>query len=374
MNKYFLLSAFLIFSLISSAQEKKDPTILTIAGENIPKSEFERVFKKNNNKDSTYDRKSIDDYLQLYINYKLKVKEALELGMDTVKTFIDELGGYRKQLAQPYLVDKQVGENLLHEAYDRMKADVKASHILIKCDPNALPKDTTDAYNKAMKIRTEIVKGADFVKTAKKYSEDPSVKDNDGDLGFFTSLQMVYPFESACYNLKPGEISMPVRTRFGYHIIKVTETRPAQGEVKVAHIMIKAGAAVNHDDSAKAVQKINEIYSKLKAGESFEDLAKQFSEDQSTAKSGGLLPAFGTGRMVPEFEKAAFALKKTGDFSEPVKTTSGWYIIKLVERKGIGSYEEVQSELKQRIQKDSRSELSKSTMIARIKTDRRAHV
>ena len=367
MNKYFLLSALLISSLISFAQEKKDPIILTIAGENVPKSEFERVFKKNNNKDSTYDKKAVDDYLQLYINYKLKVKEALELGMDTAKAFIEELGGYRKQLSQPYLVDKQVGENLLREAYDRMKKDVRVIHILIKCDQNALPKDTTDAFNKAMKVRSEIIKGADFETLAKKYSDDPSVKDNGGDLGFFTALQMVYPFESSAYSLNKDEISMPVRTRFGYHIIKALDSRAAQGEVKVAHIMIKAVAGTNADDSLRAVQKINEIYKKLKAGDVFEDLAKQFSEDQSSAKSGGVLPSFGTGRMVPEFEKAAFALKNNGDFSEPVKTSYGWYIIKLLEKKGIGSYEEVQAELKQKIQKDSRSELSKASMIARIK-------
>ena len=367
MNKYFLLSALLISSLISFAQEKKDPIILTIAGENVPKSEFERVFKKNNNKDSTYDKKAVDDYLQLYINYKLKVKEALELGMDTAKAFIDELGGYRKQLSQPYLVDKQVGENLLREAYDRLKKDVRVSHVLIKCDQNALPKDTTDAFNKAMKVRSEIIKGADFETSVKKYSDEPTAKVNGGDLGFFTALQMVYPFESVAYALKKDEISMPVRTRFGYHIIKAIDSRPAQGEVKVAHIVIKAGVGINADDSLRAVQKINEIYKKLKAGDVFDDLVKQFSEDQSSAKSGGALPSFGTGRMVPEFEKAAFALKSIGDFSEPVKTSNGWHIIKLLEKKEIGSYEEIQGELKQKIQKDSRSELSKASMIARIK-------
>ena len=368
MNKYFLLSAFLISSLFSFAQEKKDQTILTIAGELVPKSEFERVFKKNNNKDSVYDKKAIDDYLQLYINYKLKVKEALELGMDTVKSFIDELGGYRKQLSQPYLVDKKVGENLLSEAYERMKTDVRASHVLIKCDPNTLPKDTTVAYNKAMKVRSEIIKGADFVATAKKYSDDPSVKDNGGDLGYFTSMQMVYPFESAAFTLNTGETSLPVRTRFGYHIIKVTEKRPAQGEIKVSHIMIKSGIGISSEDSIKALQKVNEISVKLKSGSNFEDLAKQYSEDQSSAKSGGQLPSFGTGRMVPEFEMAAFALKANGDISEPIKTSYGWHIIKLLEKKGIGTYEEVQSDLKQKIQKDSRSELSKSSMISRIKS------
>ncbi len=368
MNKYFFLSVFLFSCLISLAQVKNDPVILTIAGENVPKSEFERVFKKNNTKENNYDKKAVEDYLQLYINYKLKVKEALELGMDTAKSFVDELSGYRKQLAQPYLVDKQVSENLIREAYDRMKTDVRAVHILIKCDQNALPKDTIEAYNKAMKIRGELLKGADFTASARKYSDDPSVKDNGGDLGFFTSLQMVYPFESAAYSLKAGEISMPVRTRFGYHILKTVETRPAQGEVKVAHIAIRSAPNANQEDSLKSYQKIKEIYDKLKAGEKFEDLARQYSEDQSSAKSGGVLPVFGTGRMVPEFEKAAFSLKNPDDFSEPVKTSYGWHIVKLIEKKGIGSFESVQSDLKQKIQKDSRSELSKSSMINRIKT------
>jgi peptidyl-prolyl cis-trans isomerase SurA len=366
MKKHLVLFALLVGFIVGRAQEK-DPVILTIAGENIPKSEFERVFRKNNNKDSTYDKKAVEDYLQLYINYKLKVKEALELGMDTVKSFKDELGGYRKQLAQPYLVDKEVNESLLREAYDRMKTDVRASHILIKCPPNALPKDTIEAYNKAMKIRAEIMKTGDFTTAAKKYSEDEALKDVGGDLGFFTSMQMVYPFESAAYKMKPGEISMPVRTRFGYHLIKLTETRQAQGEVKVAHIMVKAAQNASPEDSAKAYQKIKEIADKLRAGEKFEDLAKQYSEDASSAKNGGALPPFGTGRMVPEFERAAFALTTTGAYSDPVRTAYGWHIIKLIERKGIGSFEEVQADLKQKVQKDSRSELSKTSMIERIK-------
>ncbi|MBL0063800.1 MAG: peptidylprolyl isomerase [Bacteroidetes bacterium] len=369
MNKNLFLSAllFLSMSVAGIAQDKSDPVILNIAGENIPKSEFERVFKKNNTKETTFDKKAVNEYLQLYINYKLKVREALELGMDTAKSFVDELGGYRKQLAQPYLVDKDVSENLLKEAYARMKTDLRASHILIKCDQNALPKDTIEAYNKAMKVRGELLKGADFTASAKKYSDDPSAKDNGGDLGYFSAMQMVYPFESAAYNTKNGEISAPVRTRFGYHIIKVTDSRPAQGEVKVAHIMVKVAANAKEDDSTKAVQKINEIYTKLKAGEKFEDLARQFSDDQSSAKNGGLLPMFGTGRMVPEFEKAAFALKTAGDYSEPVRTSYGWHIIKLIEKKSLGTYEELQADLKQKVQKDSRSELSKSSMISRIK-------
>ena len=369
MKRKLFLSAVLIFGLQATifAQANTDAVILKIANEPISKSEFERVFKKNNTKETSFDKKAVNEYLQLYINYKLKVREALELGMDTAKAFKDELAGSRKQLAQPYLVDKDVTDKLLHEAYDHMKRDVRTSHILVKCDINALPSDTFFAFNKAMKIRSELVKGTDFATLAKRSSDDPSVKDNGGDLGYFSALQMVYPFENAAFILKKDEISMPVRTRFGYHIIKLVDSRPAQGEVKVEHIMIKAGASVKGEDSVKAAAKINEIYTKLQAGEKFEDLARQFSEDQTSAKNGGVLPTFGTGRMVPEFEMAAFALKYPSDYSKPIKTSYGWHIIKLLETKPLGKYEELQAELKQKVQKDSRSELSRASLIARVK-------
>lgn len=366
MKKVLLFTVLVLFAA-SGVYSQSDPVILTIAGENVPKSEFERVFKKNNTKDSAFSKKAVEDYLQLYINYKLKVKEAVELGMDTNKSFTDELAGYRKQLAQPYLVDKQVSENLLREAYERLKTDIRASHILIKCDQNALPKDTMEAFNKALKVRGEVVKGADFAAAARKHSDDPSAKDNGGDLGYFTALQMVYPFESAVYALKENETSQPVRTRFGYHIIRVTERRPSHGEVKVAHIMVKTPQNMKAEDSTKAHQKVNEIYAKLKAGEKFEDLVKQFSDDQTSAKNGGVLPMFGTGRMVPEFERAAFALKYPGDLSEPIRTSYGWHIIKLLETKPLAKYEELLPDLKQRVQKDSRSDLSRTSLIDRVK-------
>ena len=367
-NLFLVLITLFSFNNFLVAQSDKDPVILNIAGENIPRSEFERVFKKNNNKETDYSLKAVTEYLQLYINYKLKVRESLELGMDTVQAFKDELAGYRKQLAQPYLVDKDVSENLLKEAYQRMKTDIRASHILIKCELGALPKDTIEAYNKALKVRAELTKGADFNTTAKKYSEDPSAKDNAGDLGYFSSMQMVYPFESAAFATKVGDVSQPVRTRFGYHIIKVTDSRPAQGEVRVGHIMVKVPAGANVEDSTKAIQKINEIYTKLKAGERFDDLARQFSDDPSSAKSGGNLPMFGTGRMVPEFEKAAFDLKELNDYTQPVRTSYGWHIIRLLEKKSLGTYEELQAELKQKVQKDSRSDLSRTSMISKIKS------
>ncbi len=346
-----------------------DPVLLNVAGTNVTRSEFERVYYKNNNQENSNDEKSIREYLNLYVNYKLKVKEAEALKMDTSAAFRDELTGYRKQLAQPYLTDKDVNDVLIKEAYDRLQKDVKASHILIKLSPDALPKDTLAAFNRISKIRERILKGADFAKTARDSSEDPSAKENNGDLGYFTGLQMVYPFETAAYTTKPGQISMPVRTRFGYHIIKVEDIRSAVGEIHTAHIMVRTAATDADSLKAEAKRKIEEIYAKYKAGSKFEDLASQYSDDKGSATNGGALPWFGTGKMVPEFEKTAFALAKDGDVSEPVQTAYGWHIIKRLEKRAMPSFDDKKNELKTQIMRDSRSEMGKSTLIEKVKKE-----
>jgi peptidyl-prolyl cis-trans isomerase SurA len=275
----FLLMSFAFCPLLIKAQEATSPILMTIAGTPVSKAEFEKVYRKNNNKEGAYDMKDVREYLDLYINYKLKVKEAEEEKLDTSQAFLNELKGYRKQLAQPYMTDKEVTDALIKEAYDRLQKDVRASHILLNLALDALPKDTLATYNRAIKIRDLIMKGADFAKVARDSSNDPSAKENGGDLGYFTGMQMVYPFESAAYNTKPGQVSMPVRTKFGYHLIKVVDVRDAQGEIKVAHIMIKAPSNAPDSVAKPAKAKIDEIYQKLKSGEKFEDLATKFSDD-----------------------------------------------------------------------------------------------
>lgn len=377
MNKAtFAKSLVLPFTLLAintiTAQNKnKDAVLMTIGQDKVTVAEFETVYKKNNTKEATNDAKSLNDYVDLFVNFKLKVREAEELKLDTAKSFRDELAGYRKQLAQPYLTDKDVNEKLLKETYDRLQEDVHASHILVKVPEGALPKDTLEAYNKIMKIRTRILKGEGFNKVAaeKGISDDPSAKDNGGDLGYFTALQMVYPFESAAYSTKVGDVSMPVRTRFGYHIIKVSDRRKAQGEVLVAHIMVKTPPNMTKEDSINAHSKINEIYSKLKAGAKFEELATQFSDDKTSAKKGGELMWFGTNKMPMEFEKASFALKNKNDISEPVKTKYGWHVIRLVDKRGLASFDVMKNELKDKVTKDSRSQAGRASLIAKIKAE-----
>lgn len=353
----------------ATATATGDPVLLTVAGDNIPRSEFDRVFRKNNNKDSTYDEKAVREYLDLYINYKLKVKEAEAQKLDTSETFITELAGYRKQLAQPYLTDKEVSENLIKEAYERLKKDVHASHILLKVNQDALPKDTLAAFNRITKIRDMIMKGADFSKVARDSSEDPSAKDNGGDLGYFTGMQMVYPFETAAFTTKAGQISPPVRTRFGYHLIKVIDTRAAQGEIHTAHIMVKLPKEANDSASKAAKAKIDEAYSKLQKGIAWDSLVNQYSDDKTSAKKAGELSWFGTGKMVPEFEHAAFDLKKDGEYSPPVKTNYGWHIIKRLEKRDVPAFDDKKGELKQAIMRDSRNDMSKTSMVNKIKKD-----
>ncbi len=354
---------------------KAEPVLMTIGNTKVTVAEFENVFHKNNSKEGAPDAKSLSEYVDLFINFKLKVKEAEEMGLDTAKSFKEELGGYRKQLAQPYLTDKDVNEKLLRETYDRMQEDVHASHILVKVSESALPKDTLEAYNKIMKIRARIIKGEDFNKVAaeKGISDDPSAKDNGGDLGYFTSLQMVYPFESAAYKTKTGEVSMPVRTRYGYHIIKVVERRQAQGEVLAAHIMVKTTPNMSKEDSLNAYTKITEIYNKLKAGSKFEELAAEFSDDKSTAKKGGELPWFGTGKMPLEFEKVAFSLKEKGVYSQPMRTKYGWHVVKLLDKRGLASFDDLKNELKAKVTKDSRSQAGRASLIAKVKAEYKFH-
>ncbi len=361
-----MASGILLGSLNLMAQNN-DPVLLTVDGQKITLAEFEAVYKKNN-RNEVVDREDLEIYLELYINFRLKVREAEELGLDTIRKFIEELKGYQKQLAKPYLTDKEVTGKLIQEAYDRKQQDVHAAHILLKIGPDALPKDTVEMHSRIMGLR-KLAKKGDFAALAREHSEDPSARDNGGDLGWFSVLRMVYPFECAAYNTPIGEVSMPIRTRFGYHIIKSLGKRDAQGEISAAHIMIKTGKDASEADIAKAKEKAMEVKAILDKGESFENTAKKYSEDKGSSNKGGALPQFGTGRMVPAFEKAAFGLENDGDISEPVLTDYGWHIIKRLERHPIPTFEESEKDLSAKVAKDSRSQMSRNSVLNRVRKE-----
>lgn len=370
--KLLLAHAVLVLmAILSLAQSPaKDQVLFTFGGNPVSLGEFDYVYRKNNiNDDNAYSQKSLEEYLELYINFRLKVKEAESLGMDTLRSIMDELKGYREQLAKSYLQDREVTDKLLQEAYERMRYEIRASHILVKVEGNGLPADTLKAYKLALELMKRAEKGEDFEKLAREHSADPSVKDNGGDLGYFSVMQTVYPFETAAYNTPVGKITMPVKSKFGYHVIKVLDRRPAQGKINVAHILVKIPDDATPAQIEESKKKADEIYQQLKAGASFEEMARKNSEDKLSAGKGGVLPEFSTGKMVMEFEKAAFALQHDGDISEPVKTDYGWHIIKRISKPGIPTFEEAKADLKKRIERDSRSALATEVLVNRIKKE-----
>jgi len=368
-NKLIL---YLIFSLITSSygfsQTLSSETLFRIGNENITAGEFMRIYKKNSKTGQETLPTSVDDYLKLYSIFKLKVHEAILNGNDTVSAFLKELNGYRDQLAKPYLTDQQTIDGLTKEAYERMQSDVDASHILIRVARDADPADTLKAYQKIIKIRERLLAGEDFEKIARATSDDPSVRNNGGHLGYFTVFQMVYPFETAAYHTQPGEITMPVRTRFGYHLIKVNGIRKDPGTIKVAHIMIAVPRNSSNEKEKKAKEKVDLIYNQLKEGSDFAALATKYSDDYNSAKNGGDLPWFGTGRMIPEFANAAFKLQKNGEISVPIKTSYGWHIIKRIDQKRNGSFNEEKAGLEKKIFSSEREKEAKSSFFQKLRS------
>lgn len=369
MKKQLILVLSVLFSIQLSAQN--DNSVIEIDGKKVSKSEFLQIYLKNNNAPK-YDQQSLDEYMELFKKFKLKVAEAEALGYDTIPKLKKELEGYRKQLAQPYLIDSSQNSYLVNQAYERMKTEIRASHILIRVEENALPEDTLRAYNKIMALKKRIEAGEDFAAVAKSKggSEDPSAQRNNGDLGFFTAFQMVYQFEEAAYTTPVGSISNPVRTKYGYHILKIADQRPARGTMKAAHIMIAVAKDAPEEEKLSAQKKVDEIYAKLKNGESFATLASEFSDDGQTAEKGGELPLFGTGtttRMVPEFEEAAFALKNDNDISQPVKTDVGFHIIKRLQWTPLRTFAELKKEIQSKVNKDDRAISTQLSFITKMK-------
>lgn len=369
MNKIIVLALGLVIGSFAMGQE--DPVLMEINGDKVTKSEFLQIYLKNNN-DPKYDKASLDEYMELFKKFKLKVAEAEALGYDTIPSLVKELAGYRDQLALPYLVDSAKNNELVEEAYTRLGQEIRASHILIRVGENASPEDTLKAYNKIEDLRKRIVGGEDFttVAKAKGGSEDPSVAQNGGDLGYFTAFQMVYPFENAAYNTKVNEVSGIVRTKFGYHILKVFDKRDSRGTISAAHIMIVVDKKAGKEEVLAADEKINEIYAKLKGGEDFATLAQQYSDDVTTKNKGGNLPLFGSGsqqRMVPKFEDMAFALKNDGDYSVPFKTDYGYHIVKRNEVNPLRTLDELRKELQNKVNRDLRGQSTQASFIAKLK-------
>lgn len=366
MKKRFAFIATLLLFMSGYAQNN-DPIVMTIDGKDIKRSEFEYIYNKNN-QNSENDKKSLDEYVDLFINFKLKVAEAEAAGIDTTKSFRDELGNYRKQLAKSYLRDKATDEEQVKTIYERMKEYIRASHILITCQETASPADTLKAYNTAMQAYNEAIGGTPFEEVAKKYSQDPSVAKNGGDLGYFTSMQMIMPFEDKAYSMQIGEISQPVRTRFGYHVIKLTGRRPSDGKVLVAHIFKQIPQNMAQSQVDKLEQQMDSIYNALEAGADFAKMASQFSDDKGSAMRGGELPWFGRRQTIEEFEDKAFAMKN-GEISKPFRSMLGIHIIKKINHKDIEPFEEKKNEIEQMLYRFGLDNKGEQALVERLKKE-----
>ncbi len=363
--KYFRFYNFVfLFFFTQIIFSQNGEKLMNINGKDIYTSEFENLYTKNLElvQDST--QKDIDNYRDLFIDFKLELEDAYRKKYDTISSFKRELKQYRDELAKKYLTDEEIIDSLTQEAYNRMKEDIKVAHILIKLPSNASAKDTLKAYKRIMEIYKKAKSGEDFNRLAKQYSQDPSARVNEGELGYINIFHTVYPFETAAYNTPVGEISKPVRTKFGYHIIKVEDKRKARGEIEVAHIFIRE----KNGDLLAAKNKIDEIYQKvIDNEESFEKLAKKYSEDKSSARMGGRLRRFGIREMIPEFEEKAFSLKKEGEVSKPFKSRYGWHIIKLIKKYPVPEYDSIKEDLKIRVSRDERAKMGEEKLLKKIK-------
>lgn len=362
MKKLLLIIAAVAVPVTGVAQE-----LFRVGTKTVSKAEFEYVYGKNKDVGANIDPKTESEYLDLYVQFKRKVAAAEAMGRDTMPSFVSEYNGYYKQLLKPYLTDKNVDERLVEEAYERMQWDVRASHIMVDCAENALPSDTLKAYKNIMAIKDRLDRGEPFTQLAA-LSTDTYSAERGGDLGWFTVFGMVYPFESAVYNAPEGQVVGPIRTQFGYHLIQVTGKRPARHTMQAAHILI---LDTESEPNPEAKQQIEEIYSKLQAGEPFAAAAMKYSEDPTTAKQGGRLAPFGINQMLPEFEDAAFALTDDGTYSAPFKTKLGWHIVMRVGRNPLPGRQEAERQLAQKIRRDERSNASQKAYVERLKREYR---
>ena len=365
-RSYYFIIMLYLFPVVCQAQDLNTKILITVDGNKVQAGEFIRMYKKSIEPGKTLD---IDGYLQQFIVFKLKVTEALREGYDTTRSFRNELNGYRNQLAQNYLTDTQTKEKLLKKAYQRSLTEINAWHILIAMPQEASPEDTLKAWQKSIDIRERIIKGEPFESVARGTSDDKSVKLNGGNLGYFSVFQMIMPFEDAAYSLKKGAVSMPVKTPYGYHIIKVADKRPSKGRIKVAHIMKAVPPGADDKDAKKAEEEINSIYKMLHEGASFAELAKKYSDHKESAVKGGELNWFGTGEIISNFSEAAFAITDTGKYTKPVHTLYGWHIIKLLDKKSPGTFEESRSFLESKINQSYLNSISKKTFVEKLKKE-----
>ncbi|WP_025762125.1 peptidylprolyl isomerase [Dyadobacter tibetensis] len=341
--------------------------VLQIGEEEVTAEEFNTAYQNYKKSEDSLLNLTPDEYVPIYTERRLKVKQAQASGKDTTTDYQEQVASYRIQLAKSHVKDRSLVDQLAKEAYERMKLEVKASHILIPVSWHASPADTLQAYRAALAMKGRLEEGEDFEKMAVRFSKDPTAPQNRGNLGYFTAFQMIYPLETAAYTTPIGKISSPVRSRSGYHILKVNDRRPNRGLVQVAHIMIKSDSLDSETKKEIVKAQIFEAYRKLSEGSAWDNVLREYTDDKNSIANNGILPMFGVGQMVPEIEDAAYALTKTGSYSQPVKSIYGWHILRLESKKPLESYENLLASLRQRVVTDTRGQVFEQARAQRLR-------
>jgi len=359
-NVIKILLAFLLLNIPKIHAQ----TLFSVGDKDVSTDEFLYVYGKNKDIGNQIDPKTAEEYLDLYVRFKRKVLQSESEGRDTLNSFKMEFNNYYRQLLKPYLTDKEIDKKIIAEAHERLKSDVRVSHLMLDLPKDPSPSDTLKIFNKITDLKNRIIQGENFEELARSISSDTYSARNEGDLGYFTAFNMVYPFENAAYNAQLGELVGPVRTNYGYHILKVTDKRKSRYKMSAAHILILDSEEIPKED---AQIRINEIYDRLVSGESFKMLARKYSEDKSSISRGGEFPAFGLNQMLPEFEDAVYGLSKDGDFSKPFKSELGWHIVKRIKKYEVPELEKMEAEITGKIRRDERSSISRKSFILRLR-------
>lgn len=344
---------------------KYEPVAMTIGTNDLKTSDLALEVEKRMLDDSISPKSALEEVI-----YDQRIiADAKKRGYHESEEFKGEMETYRGILAEAYLTDSASIKYLLKETYSWMKEEIRASHIMYAISEFADPADTAAIYQKLIDIRNKAIAGEDFGSLAQQFSQDKKTSSIGGDLGWFKALQFVYPIEKAAYNTPVGQVSMPFKSKGGYHIIKVNERRPFSGSVRVQHILKMVALTAPDSVNVKIKAKIDSIYAQLGKGVAFEELCKKHSDDYKTKNYGGFLPAFGIGtREETAFEQAAFALQE-GAISPPVRTSAGWHIIKLAQKLPLESYEDVYPKIKEKMVTDSRGDVVKENALRRLRKE-----
>ena len=366
--RWLYLVVFLCFNILVQAQNK-DKVLFTVNGEDVFLSEFQYIYEKNNSKNADYSKESVEEYLELYKKFKLKVHKAREEGLDTVRTLKEELSGYRKQLAQSYLKDREINNRLIEEVVERMKEDIEVSHIFVSAEDKASELKKESAKSKITEIHKKLGEGQPFDLIAQSLSEDRSSKTRAGYLGYYTAPlpNGFYAFENAMYNTEVGDYSEVVKSKMGYHIIKVTKKRPSRGQVEVAHILLRKKPKERPNNVTAEIA--DSVYQLILQGRNFENMAGKFSEDSKTKAKGGYLGYLAINQFDIKFEDAAFALEENGQFSAPVETEIGYHIIKRINKRDDSNPELLKKRVKAQISNDDRFQIAQENLIKQVKVD-----